>query len=234
MSEAHLAFWDRWRIVRALAAGSIGVVSAAILAHWSTGLRATYFTDDQWQHPAYTIVDRNVSTDTLTGSAPVSPDRPFSVRWFGSFDAHRAGAYAFTLEAEGGSAGMMIDHASAGEHAFAVVTDAVDLAQGPHPIAISYSHTRGRYGIRLRASIDGGPWATIPSHDLAPRSRTFFTFRVIQALEVLAWISAAAWGAIAFVLLLRRVPAAMAFGLVAVTVVLVLGVVFDRPSWIRG
>jgi hypothetical protein len=235
MSEAHNAFWDRRRSVRALAAGSIAaIVSGAILAQWSTGLSATYFADDQWQHPAYTIVDRGISTDTLTGSAPVSPDKPFSVRWFGSFDAHRAGTYAFMLEAEGGSAGMMLGHGEAGGRAFAVVTDAIDLEQGPHPISISYRHSRGRYGIKLRASIDGGPWTSIPSQDLAPRNRTLFAFRAIQALERLAEIVAASWGAIALIWLLRRVPARLAIGLVGVTVILVLAVVFDQPSWIRG
>jgi hypothetical protein len=233
MSESHV-FGDRRRAARVLAAGSIAIVSGAILAHWSTGLSATYFTDDQWQHPAYTIVDRGISTDTLTGSAPVSPDRPFSVRWFGSFHAHRAGTYAFTLEAENGSAGMMIDQPAGGVRAFAVITDAVYLEQGPHPISISYSHGWGRYGIKLRMSIDGGPWTPISSRDLGPRSRTLFAFRAIQALEVLAEIVAAAWGVIAVVWVLRRVPEMLAAGLIGVTVILVLAVVFDQPSWIRG
>src|SRR5262249_6976862 len=89
MTEAHHALRDLGR-VRVLTAGSFAIISVALLAHWSTGLSATYFANDQWQHPAYTIVDRGVSTDTLTGSAPVSPDRPFSVRWLGTFRAHRA------------------------------------------------------------------------------------------------------------------------------------------------
>lgn len=234
MSEAHSGFWDCRRLVLVLTAGSIAIVSGAILAHWSTGLSATYFTDDQWQHPAYTIVDRGISTDTLTGSAPVSPDRPFSVRWFGSFHARRAGTYAFTLEGEGGSAGMMIDQPAGGVRAFEVVTGAVDLEQGSHPISISYSHSRGRYGIKLRASIDGGPWTPISSQDLGPRNRTLFVFRAVGALEVLAEIVAAAWGAIGVLWVLRRIPAVLSVGLIGVTVILVLAVVYDQPSWIRG
>src|SRR5262249_20479245 len=234
MGEGQGTFRDRRRVMRVLAGGSILIALAATFAHWSTGLSATYFTDDQWQHPAYTIVDRAISTDTLTGSAPVSPDRPFSVRWFGSFHARRAGTYAFTLETEGGTAGLMIEQPAAGGRTFAIVTDAVDLEEGPHPISISYSHHRGRYGITLRASIDGGPWTSIPSQDLAPRNRFSLTFRAIQGVETLAVIVAVAWGVIAVIWMLRRVPAMMGIGLVAVTATLVLAVVFDHPSWIRG
>src|SRR5262245_25791302 len=127
MSEGQKPFWDRRGVARAAAAASIIIVLSAAVAKRTTGLSATYFTDDRWEHAAYTVIDRQVSTDALTGNAPVSPDQPFSVRWFGYFNAVRNGTYAFAITASG-DAGMSIDQPGpAGGRVFAVVTDAVDL-----------------------------------------------------------------------------------------------------------
>lgn len=93
------------------------------------------------------------------------------------------------------------------------MTHAVDLEQGPHPISISYSHHRGRYGIKLRASIDGEPWTPVSAQDLAPRIRSSLTFRFIERLEALAEMVAASWIAIEILWLIRRVPTMMAIGL---------------------
>jgi len=186
---------------------SIVVVLAAPIGEWS-GLSATYFDDDRFEHASYTVVDRRIDSDALTASAPVSPDQPFSVRWFGTFNARRSGRYAFTLTTQGQStAALMLDRASStGAPVFSLVTDdAVDLEEGPHAIAVVYRHTSGRYGIDLRVATDGGAWATVPSQDLAPGKRSAFTFRVVRILLVVAQIVVLGWAAIGGWWLLRQV-----------------------------
>jgi hypothetical protein len=232
--EGQKSFRNRLRLARSVTAGSIIVVLAAAIGEWSTGLSATYFDDDRWEHAIYTVVDRQIDSDALAGSAPVSPDKPFTVRWFGSFNARRSGWYAFTLTAQG-TAGLVLERASStGASVFSVVTDAVDLNEGPHAIAVFYRHTSGRYGIDLRVATDGGAWATVPSEDLAPGTRSAFAFRTIRILVVLAQVVVLGWAAIGGWWLLRRVSWPVGAALLAVTLLLVAGLVTDSPSWLRG
>jgi len=143
------------------AAVSLAIVVAWAVAESSSGLRAVYFTDDRWEHAAYALVDHQINTDALTADAPVSPDQPFSVRWFGWFDARQRGTYVFALDPRG-TADMAIEQpTAAGTRVFSVITDAVQLDEGRYPISISYSHARGRYGIDLRMSVSGGPWRSV-------------------------------------------------------------------------
>ena len=234
MREGQKSFRNRLPLARSVTAGSIIVVLAAVIGEWSTGLSATYFDDDRWEHAIYTVIDRQIDSDALTGSAPVSPNMPFSARWFGTFNARRSGRYAFTLTARG-TAGLMLERTSStGAPLFSVVTDAVDLDEGPHAIAVFYRHTSGRYGIDLRMATDGGAWATVPSEDLAPGKRSAFTFRTIRILILLAQVVILGWAAIGAWVLLRRVSWPVGAALVSVTLLFVVGLVTDRPLWLRG
>ena len=216
------------------AAVSLAIAVAWAVAESSTGLRAAYFTDDHWQHAAYVLVDHQINTDALTADAPVSPDQPFSVRWFGWFDARQRGNYAFALDARGTAAIAIEQPTVAGTRVFSVITDAVQLDEGPYPISISYTHAGGRYGIDLRMSVNGGPWRSVRSSELAPRRRTVFMFRTIGALERVVPLVALTWAVFGYLWLVRRTSPPLVIALTIVTTVFVAALVFDTPVWLRG
>ncbi len=214
-------------------ATAVVLIAAAVL-HRSSGLSATYFSDPDGTTAAYVLRDWHIETDALTGEAPVSPDRPFSVRWFGFLNITRAGSYRFDAAAEGTATVLVDETPRNGVRRFTAADHALQLDAGPHAIAIAYSHTQGRYGLTLRMSEDDGPWRLPRTADLSAVRRSPLAYTLTAWSEYALSAVLLGWSIAALVWLARRVSARTAVVVAVASVPVLIAVAFNTPEWLRG
>ena len=114
------------------------------------------------------------------------------------------------------------------------VAGPVPLEQGPHAIAITYAHRRGRYGIAWTMARDGNPPEPVSFLALSPTYRSPGASRLVFLAVAAGAAAAVGWSVAALVWLFRRTPVPTSLAIAATTAWLAPAVAWDRPGWIRG
>lgn len=173
-------------------AGGFGLTNLAVP---DAGVRAKYFSNQNWSGPpVLTVVDRDMSTDVLAERTRDYLYR-FSVQWSGYLVVHHPGIYRFSTVSDDGSDLAVDDRVivrNLGAHGPQEASSQIELTRGVHALYVRYSQEGGPFTMSVR-------WAPIgePPQPVDPRlllaDETTYTGYWLRAVAPYAGGAAAAW-----------------------------------------
>ncbi len=149
------------------------VIVAELIVPVERGLTGYYFTNIEWQGPpAFSVIDEQVSLDTISVRRFTFPHRMYSIYWEGWIQIEKPGRYIFTTRSDDGSS-LYINKQqivnNGGFHATREVSGSVDLNAGFHLIGIQYFQGKARDELEVYWQPPGQERKILPSRSLFPR-----------------------------------------------------------------
>jgi len=167
------------RLLLLAVAGAIwaALFAARLAVRADDGLVGEYFANsDLSGAPAFSVIDRNPSTETMRQRWDgVLPER-FSVRWTGFITVGRSGLYNFATASDDGSQ-LFIDNRvvvdNGGLHGLTSRSGAIELDSGSHRVELRYVQFAAVSALDWSWGREGADLSPVPASALTRRRTTY-------------------------------------------------------------